>query len=489
MVGFSILNRKGSQVKSLIDESLKLCSTRTLELASERRQESEFSEAIGAVARVEFEAPLEILSNDRKRYLELQCSRVLELEPNHQIAKYRLGLIATLNDQDERAELGMKEVSGNQFGEFPQANAWLAKSLVIKKSSGDEVAKDELMDHLDKASKWKDADFRLLLLYARLLEKQGDNKKSVEMVKQVVMVKPELILELAKLCARIGDDEGRIAAANRAEDYFAAKINFPTEKELDRQSLADARLLNYRLESAADVLQEGLRLKLGGSSTVRQLSEVQRLIYLKTITKNSDGKFESNLNFLEAMADTDPTNPNVSGEIAKLLVFKVKPTKRLLDVLKDQIARDIIDVPSLLLLGQGHFVNSNFTEAQRYWELAVAKEPDNFAALNNLASCLIAISSSHVDRALELVTKASAIAPSNADVLDTWGEVLVLANRPKEAINKFELAIRLDLGRMETRQKLVSAYKILGMMADAEQQSKVIATMEESNTRTPLDAK
>jgi len=486
VLGLSMFNRKDSQAKSLIEESLQLCPTKTLELACERLQEPEFSKAIGAVARVEFDAPLEILSDASKRYLELLCRRVLEIEPNHQITKYRLGLIATLNDQYERAELEMKDLTGNQFREFPQANAWLAKSLVIKKSSGEEVANYTLMDHLDKVSKWKEADYRLLLLYARLLEEQGDNKKSVDIVKQVVIVKPELILELAILCARIGDDEGRIAAANKAEDYFAAKINFPTEKEVDRQSLADARLLNNRMESAADVLQEGLRLKRGGASTVRQLSEVQRLIYLKTITKNSDGEIESNLNLLEAMADTDPTNPNVSGEIAKLLVLKVKPTTKLLAVLKDQITRDIIGVPSLLLLGEGHFVNGNFTEAQKYWELALVKEPDNFAALNNLASCLIAISSSHVDRALELVTKAIAIAPGNPDVLDTWGEVLVLANRPKEAINKFELAIRLDLGRIETRQKLVAAYKALGMLDDAEQQTKVIAEMEQSITRTPL---
>ena len=488
-LGLSMFNRNDSQAKSLIDESLQLCSTRTLELACERLLEPEFSQAIGAVARVEFDAPLEMFSDTLKRYLELQCRRVLEIEPNHRITKYRLGLIATLNKRYEQAELEMKDLTGNQFREFWQANAWLAKSLVIKKSSGDEIAKYDLMDHLDKASKWKEADFRLLLLYARLLEEQGDNKKSVDIVKQVVIVKPELILELAKLCARIGDDEGRIAAANQAEGYFAAKINFLTEKELDRQSLADAMLLNNRLESAADVLQEGLRLKLGGSSTVRQLSDVQRLIYLKTIIKNSDGKFESNLDLLEAMADTDPTNPNLSGEIAKLLVFKVKPTEKLLEVLKDQITRDIIGVPSLLMLGEGHFVNSNFKEAQKYWELALVKEPDNYAALNNLASCLIALSSSHVDRALELVAKASAIAPTDPNVLDTWGEVLVLANRPKEAINKFELAIRLDRGRIETRQKLVAAYKALGMIADAEQQSKVIAEMEQSNARTPLEAK
>ncbi len=92
-----------------------------------------------------------------------------------------------------------------------------------------------------------------------------------------------------------------------------------------------------------------------------------------------------------------------------------------------------------------------------YWELAIAKDPDNFVVLNNLASCLVTLSESNVERSLELVSRADSLAPNNADILDTWGEVLAIANRTKEAINKFELAIRIDGKRIETRQKLIAA--------------------------------
>jgi tetratricopeptide (TPR) repeat protein len=489
VLGFTMFSRKDGQAVLFTEESLQLCSTRTLEIACERQQEPEFSKAIGAVERVETDTLLEGLSDDSKRYLELLCLRILAIEPNNQVAKYRLGLIASLNDRHERAVREMREITGNQFGDFPQANAWLSKALVIKKSAGETIEKNELLDHLDKASKWKEADFRLLLVYSRLLEELGDNKKSVEMVRQVVTAKPELILELAQLCARIGDDEGRIAAANQAEDYFGAKINFPNEKELDRLSVADAMLLSNRIESAAEVLTEGLRQNLGGPRTVRQLSEVQRLLYLKSIKSNADGTFEVNLDLLETMADTDATNPSVSSEIAKLLVFKIKPTTKLLDVLRKNIALGITDVPSLLILGEGYFANGNFIEAQRYWELAVTKEPDNFVALNNLASCLVAISASNVDRALELVTKAGTLAQNNPDVLDTWGEVLALANRHREAITKFEMAIRLNVARIDIRRKLVAAYEALGMTEMAESQTKVIADLEKANAKNPAEAK
>jgi tetratricopeptide (TPR) repeat protein len=196
-----------------------------------------------------------------------------------------------------------------------------------------------------------------------------------------------------------------------------------------------------------------------------------------------------NLDLLEAMADTDATNPSVSGEIAKLLVFKIKPTTKLLDVLKKNIALGITDVPSLLILGEGYFANGKFIEAQRYWELAAAKEPDNFVALNNLASCLVAISAANVDRALELVTKAGTLAPNNPDILDTWGEVLALANRHREALTKFEMAIRLNVARIDIRRKLVAVYQALGMTEMVETQTKVIADLEKANAKNTVDAK
>ena len=486
---FSMFGRKDDQAKLFSKESLEICSTRTLEIAFERQTEREFSKTIGAVERDVLSTPGEPLPEDSLRYLELLSRRIVAISPNDQITKYRLGLIASQNGRPEQAELEMREITGSKFGDFPPANAWLAKTLAIKKSMGGEVAKTDLMDHMEKASKWKDADFRMLLLYARMLEEQGDNKKALEIVKQVAAAKPEVILELAKLCLRIGDDEGRIAAANQAENYFIAKINFPTEVESDRLSVADARVLTNRLEAAAEVLTEGLRQNLGGPRTVRQLSEIQRLLYRRSVKKNADGTLAVKLDLLEAMAETDGTNPRVSTEIAELLSLEVKPTKKLMDVLKNQITLGIADVPALLIMGEKFFIAGNFSEAQKYWELAVAKEPDNFAALNNLASCLIAISSSNVERALELVSRAATNAPNNANILDTWGEVLALADRHQEAINKFELAIRNEAGRIDIRRKLLASYKALKMTEMAELQSKVIVELEQSNATTTPEVK
>ncbi len=488
MLALSLSKRHGGQTQLFIDESLKLCSTQTLEIACQQQQEADFCNAVGAEPQKINDDAVLPFSSSTKRYLELLCKRVLSIEPNNHVAKYRLGMVLSLTDNAERAELEMREITNGKFGDFPQANSWLAKALVIKSSAGKEISMQELLNHLSQASKWRNVDFRLLFLYSRILEDQGENQKAVEVAKRAVAIRPEFILDLARLYTRIGDDKGRIAASNQAEDFFMARINFPTEKESDRLSVADACLLTNRLEKAAEILSEGLHQKLGGERTVRQLSEIQRLMYLNSIRKNDDGKYEADLTLLERVADTDPSNPNVSTEVAKLLSFEVKPTKKLMDVLRSQMGLGITGAPSLTMLGESAYSDGKSKEAQRYWEMAVAKDPNNFAALNNLAFCLATLSASNVERSLELVSLANALSPNNADILDTWGTVLVIANRTKEALNKFELAIRIDGNRIETRQKLIAAYETLGM-TEMSEAAKVILSKEAANAKKLLQNK
>ncbi len=485
-LGLSLFQSERSQKQMFSDESVKLCSTRALEIACQQKLEADFIRAMGAAA-IENDDAVPPISDSTKRYIELLSIRFLALEPSNPVAKYRLGLVSFLSGQKERAELAMREIAQSKSGSFPQANAWLAKTMIINQGAGAEFSKQDLINHLEQACKWKETDFRLLFLYARLLEEQGDFRRAVEVAKQSISANPEFILEIARLYARIGDNEGRISAANQAEDYFLSKINFPTERESDRLAVADARLLTNRVEQAAEVLLEGLRLNLGGERTVRQLSEIQRLLYRKSIRKNDLGEFEMDLTLLEKMVETDPLNPSVSSEIAKLLPYKVKPTEKLMEALKKQMELGITSVPSLLLIGEAYFSVGNLQEAQNYWELAIAKEPDNYAGLNNLASCLIASSASNVDRAIELVSKANSISPNNANILDTWGEALLVAKRPKEAVNKLELAIRIDKDRIDTRKKLINAYEALGMQEMAEAQAKVVLAIEKAHSNATLE--
>jgi len=478
-VAFYATKRIDNQTQFLSEESQKLCSTDLLEAASKQEQELGFCNAIKAA--VSSDEVAEPIPDATKRVVKIQCINILATYPSNVVAKYRLALIYAINKETERATTEMTELVSGKFGEFPQADAWLAKRLIILNGEGVEVQVPKLLGHLGNASKWKKTDSRLLFFYARLLEERGEHLKAGFIANKAVAVNPELFLELAKLQGRIGEKDASIKTALEAENYFFERINSESEREMDWLAVADARLLSERPEEAVKVLKEGLARKPDSKAIRRQLCKFQLLFYAQSVKKKEDGTFEVDLSLLETASDTDPKDPSISSEIAKLLPLGLKPTPKLLGVLKSQIDVGIVSVPSLLMLGEAFYSQGKFESARKYWELALEKEPENFAVLNNLATCLVVLSTENadraiemVDRAIEMVVKADSIYPNNPDILDTFGEVLLMAKRPKEAIPKLERVIRQDPNRIETRRKLLSAYEASGMPEMARIQSGLI---------------
>jgi tetratricopeptide (TPR) repeat protein len=303
------------------------------------------------------------------------------------------------------------------------------------------------------------------------LEKAGDAPKAILMAKQAAKMKPELHLELARLYSRLDYQQELKSAAATAEDVFMKRLNSPSETESDRIAVAEARRLSDRLQQAADILNEGLLNKGSGANTKRALSEIQRLIYAKSIVQTEAGLYDGDITLLEKAADTDPSNPNISTEIAKLLPMKIAnrlspkmlPAKKLVDTLKEQMRTGIASCPAHIILAEVHFAEGNITAAIKDWEVALSKEPNNVGVMNNLSLILAKTSATNIDRSLLLLDKALSLSQNNAELLDTLGDVLMIAQRPKEAINKYELAVLSDRRRIGTRRKLVDVYRANGM--------------------------
>jgi len=478
VLGFSILGREDSRIQLLSVQSEKRCVTRLMEESCEELSEDEFSKVPG-LSNIEIVHYKTVpISDLTMRYTELLSKRILSIQSRNQIAHYRLGMIYHLTERYEEATSEMSELANGKYGECVQANAWMAKDLLKKRAAGREVTTTELVAQLEKASKWKNVDFRLVCYFARILEETGDTTKAISLTKQAAAKKPELNLDLARMYYRQGYQQELRSAATAAEDLFMKRLNTLKEKESDRLAVAETRRMTGRLELAAEILVEGSPNKNSGPATRRELSEIYRLIYLKSVFQSEAGTYQADLSQLEKVADTDPSNSNISGEIAKLLSLKVKPTKKLVDVLRKQIELGISNAEAHLLLAERYFETGNNKEAIRNWEIALGKNPNQISALNNLALLLARESENNIDRSIELLNRANALSPNNAEILDSLGDILMMANRPKDAINKFELAIRVDSQRIGTRKKLVDAYQSSGMEDDAKTLRKVIEKME-----------
>ena len=476
----------GSHTQSsqrITDVSFSLCSTEDLERYTVEHQENDFCKAIGIPPTTETAADRALLPDRKLQFLEALTRRIVDANPGNQELSYRLGMIYSLRDNDEKANELMSVLASGKLGVSPAANGWLAKELIKRRATGEEIALKEILFNIDKGRLWKGIDYRLLVGMATLFAEQGKSDEAIELMKQAVSIKPELILELARFCQKMGRADFE-KTANEAENFFLQRIGFASEQEEDRIAVAEARVLLNRLLPAEQVLQEGLTLPIAGKRLRRQLSEVQYRIYLTSIKKLEDGTYEANIDLLEKAVVTDPENPIFSSAIANLLSYKLRPTKQLLETLKLQIQTGLTPVPAHLTLAEGYYAMGKQQLAVEHWELALKSDPNSIVGLNNLSLCLANMTPPNLERAIELATRAHLLAPENPSVLDTLGEVLLLSNRPKEAINKLELSIRYDHSRIVTRKKLVQAYEAAGMEEMAKAQSSVIELIEQKNPKT-----
>ena len=477
---FSLLGPGSGYVERLTEQSYQICSNERLEEHCILLQEAEFCKAIGLEQGSDSPLQAEPIASADLRYLELLGIRIVEHDPTNLQANYRLGLIWSASGKHQKAFEKMKEISSGSLGALPESNGWMAKELINRKAAGEAIDFADILQNIDKGSDWNGIDSRLLMGRAKIFSDQGRASDAIQLTKFAVTLKPELVLELARLY-KILDHEDFASTAHDAEAFFLKRIDVPTEQEVDRMSVAEVRVLLGQLDQAEAMLLEGLERGLGRERMRRQLSEVQFRIYLESIKKLDNGKFSADLSLLEKAANTDSSNPNISAGVARLIALKIKPTDLLLDILKQQIKSGTTTVATHLSLGEGYYGIGRVEEAQKHWELALQGDPNSVVGLNNLALSLAQLQPPNLQRALELASRAHAIAPQNPSVLDTFGEILLIADRPKEAINKLELAIRYDNARIGTRKKLVIAYQAAGLNDMANAQSAVIEQIQSAD--------
>ncbi|KKN27310.1 hypothetical protein LCGC14_0865920 [marine sediment metagenome] len=97
-------------------------------------------------------------------------------------------------------------------------------------------------------------------------------------------------------------------------------------------------------------------------------------------------------------------------------------------------------------------------EAAKHYEAILARQPNNVAALNNLAWML---REKDPDRALKLAKRANELESNNPAILDTYGWILHLTGRHAEAKAAIEKAVALASGNEEIAAHLETVKKAL----------------------------
>jgi tetratricopeptide (TPR) repeat protein len=104
--------------------------------------------------------------------------------------------------------------------------------------------------------------------------------------------------------------------------------------------------------------------------------------------------------------------------------------------------------------------NGDYQDPVKLWGSVVRADPENYRALNNLATALK--SRGELDAALAHLRRASEVEPDSSEIAYNLGDVLRRAGRPEEAVAMLQRALELDPRSAQARNGLGLAYESAG---------------------------
>ncbi len=464
-------------------------------------------------ARNELVANDELAHSAKFRECNLLLNRACKVSEASVKARFRLGLLTSLDtklpDPQGSADKIMSKLAESKAEPFAEAHAWMAVTLygLAGKRTLEKSEKNQLEDSFKFASKWRLIDPVLLSIYSAICFKEKKVDKALAMAKQAAETRPELYLEYAQICKLIGPEQEQemSRAAKAAGEAFNAKLGTSSEKDEDRLGYAQSLIMQGENEKAIEILQLGLNDDPTGHLLIRRglaelfvgkfrsdneaifnlsLNGAKRSVRViseqvgDTPTAKPEMPTEINWTNLQKAAEYDPNNPLVGQEIATQWRRHTKPPPDLHKTIFLQLQNDLASTGARLMIAELCLVSGREKDARDQWEMVLQKEPNVLPALNNLAILLSRDTPPQLVRAIELIDRAYRIQPLDAEMCDSYGEVMMNAGRPIEAIAKLEEAIRIDPRRKDTRKRLAMCYRQLGMNEMADEQHVQINRLE-----------
>lgn len=255
------------------------------------------------------------------------------------------------------------------------------------------------------------------------------------------------------------------AAVPYAQTAYERNLNNYTENtllELNFQLAMQARR-NENLEGAREMTAAALNLQ----------PENIQVLMLAAGLESQSGDFDASMSYIDRIKEAEPEGSTLGIELEGDLAAEQVDFETALRAYEQ--AWDLIPAPGLgvkinraltilerpdeaqqflenwvsespeepsvnLLLGMSLQEKGEDAAAVEAYEVAFGLQPDNIVLLNNLAWLY---QDSDPERAIELASRAAELYPENADVLDTYGWILLKQNEKDRAIQVLESALEL----------------------------------------------
>ena len=426
---------------------------------------SDATKATASAASVKSSAASKTEKKELSRFAEVLFRRVQLLEPNER-SQFVIGVTMAQRGATGQAQKMLSKIAPDNRPGYSPAHAWIAQNLLRQPITDDNVRL--VVHHVAEAVKWDRVPESILLMGSELLLRLGDRGGCLNLLKQAAAVNPANNLFLLQRSRQLQNKLLAEQAAAQAETYFRGLLERDPNNLKARLGLVQTLAENAKLTDAEQVIRIGMQIEPAPELT-RGLSEVFRLRYLTSLKQDGE-TWTGDLQMLDASMRTDPTNPMVGEEIAKLARLNGKsPGDELIKKLQQFLAEGKATAATHAWIAELYLIRKSYSQALPHLEQVVTRLPNSPQYLNNLAYVIDEIAPERRQEALTFALRAVQFDPSSADYYDTLAKVLVGLDRRTEAIAALESAIERQPKRKDLHEGIAALYKATENLPMAEQ--------------------
>lgn len=375
----------------------------------------------------------------------------LARHPDALDARLELALLLVKEHQFDEAEKLLTEIPARQ--RTPLVEYYHAKALV---GMG---RKAEAIPLLRRAVRGMPDFVEALAELAFLLEQEGELREAratYEKLARFHFSPQDVSLRLVNLSLRLKQPEKALQYINQGPDTVPFKLTAVSMLMDARHYLQAERLLKQL--TAKEGAPDDVYLLLADLAYEQRRDLNMAFSWLDKIPASSPAAVRARLLRIQLLAEAGKTDAALelarasrtdfprAAELRDLeirLLARQKHLDAALAAARAAVAEWPDNTDLAFLLGSLLDESGNKREAMAVMEGILKKQPDNFQALNYVGYTL-AEENRELDRALQLLTRADALSPDQAYIIDSLAWALFRAGRAEEALARIRRAVALE---------------------------------------------
>lgn len=419
------------------------------------------------------------------RFAEVLFRRVQLLEPNER-SQFVIGVTMAQRGAVGQAQKMLSKIAPDNRAGYAPAHAWIAQNLLREPITDENVS--VVKHHVIEAVKWDRVPESILLFGSELLLRLGDRDGCLNLITKAAEANPANYLFLLTRTHQLDNKVLAEYASTQSQAYFQGNLDRDPNDLKSRLGLIQTLAANLKLNEAEQVVRAGMQIAPSPELT-RGLSEIYRLRFLTTL-KQSGSTWEGDLQMLDSAMRTDPTNPMIGEEIAKLTRLNgTSPGEELIEKLQQFLAEGKATAATHAWISELYLVRKNYKQALPHLEQVVTRLPNSPQYANNLAYIIDEVAPQRRQEALVLAQRAVMLDPRSGDYYDTLAKILAGLDRRTEAITALESAIERQPNRKDFHERIANLYSETENAAMAEQHRMIVKRLAEKEAQaTTSDA-